>query len=189
MAIYQFYIATIPKKGIIEFFGKVPKKLKVDFKKRTENFLNDDIEDEFDYFEFVQNKCWNLAKINSQEIISQLDQILERADWGNDKESNNWKTQNEDIDNDAWILTNADQNQILEFTFRVDLRQSELKFLIEMIELSKENELLFIDNKGILVEPKIENVMQLIKNSNALKFIENPNKFLKDLGEGIIEIE
>ena len=189
MAIYQFYIAAIPKKGIVDFLGEIPKKLKVDFQKQTENFLNDEMEDDFDYFESVQHKCWNLAKINSQEIVSRLDQILDRADWGNDKESNNWKTQTIDIDNDAWVLTNEEQSQILEFTFRVDLRQPQLKFLMEMMDLSKEKELLFVDSKGNLAEPEIQKVMQLIEKSNALKFIENPTKFLTDLEEGKIEME
>lgn len=187
MAIYQFYIATIPKKGVIQHFGKIPDKLEVDFQKRTENYLND--EDEFDYFEFIQHKCWEIAKVNSEEIINQIDQKLNRANWGNDKESNNWKTETNEVDNDAWILINPEQNQIMEFTFQADLRQPKLKFLMEMIELSKEKELLLIDRKGNLVEPEIENVIELIKKSNALKFVENPINFLTDLEKGEIEIE
>lgn len=187
MAIYQFYIATIPKKGVTQHFGKIPDKLEVDFRKRTEIFSND--EDEFDYFEFIQHKCWKVAEVNSREIIKQIDQILDRANWGNDQESNNWKTKTKEIDNDAWILTNSEQNQVVEFTFRADLRQPKLKFLNEMIELSKEKELLLIDRKGNLVEPEMKNVIELIKKSNALKFIENQIKFLKDLEKGSIDIE
>lgn len=189
MAIYQFSLATIPKKGMIEYFGAIPTRLEIDFQKQTEDFLNEAIEDEFDYFEFIQHKCWDLAKINPKDIIRQMDQSLERASWGNDNDSNNWKTKTDEVDNDAWIFTNEQQDQIMEFTFRVDLRQPRLKFLIEMIEMSKEKELLFIDSKGNIIEPEIANVLELIKQSNALKFIENPIKFLADIKNGEIEIE
>lgn len=187
MAIYQFYIATIPKKGVIQHFGKIPDKFEVDFQKRTEFFFND--EDEFDYFEFIQHKCWKIAEVNSREIIKQIDQKLNRANWGNDKESNNWNTETKEEDNDAWVLTNSEQNQIVEFTFRADLRQPKLKFLNEMIELSKEKELLLIDRKGNIVEPEMAKVIELIKKSDALKFVENTIKFLSNLEKVEINTE
>lgn len=58
-----------------------------------------------------------------------------------------------------------------------------------MMELVKDKELLLIDRKGNLVEPEIGNVIHLIKKSNALKFVENPINFLKDLDKGAIEVE
>jgi hypothetical protein len=187
MAIYQFYLATIPRKGIISYYGKIPNKLEVDFRKRTENLLNQ--EDEFDYFEFIQHKCWAIAKVDSKQIINQIDQTLDRANRGNDRESNNWKTETTEVDNDAWILTNPEQTQIKEFTFQADLREVKLKFLMQMIELSKEKELLLIDRKGNLIEPIIEKVFELIQQSNAIKFIKNPNEFLTDLEQGENEVE
>ncbi len=188
MAIYQFNLVIIPKKGVLKYFGEIPDRLEVDFQKRTENFLNEGTEGEFDYFEFIQHKCWEIANIDPLEIINQMDQKLDRANWGNNKEYNNWKTETTEVDNDSWILINSEQNQIKEFTFRADLRQPKLKFLMEMLELAKERELLLIDVKGNLVEPDIENVVELIKKSNALKFIENPIKFLTDLEKGEIDI-
>ena len=189
MAIYQFYMAAIPKKGIVEYLGMIPEKLEVDFEKRTEAFLDTEIEDEFDYFEFIQHKCWQIANVAPSEIIKEIDQNLDRAKWGNDKTSNQWKTETTEVDNDAWILTNENLNQIEAFTFRADLRQPQLKFLIDMVQLAKEQELLLIDSKGNLIEPKIENVFELIGKSSAGKFIDNPTRYLTDLAEGKIEIE
>lgn len=189
MAIYQFYLAVIPKVGIEKYFGKIPKKLQVDFQMRTENFLNEESDEKFDYIDYIKHKCWELAKVNSIEIINLIDQKLDRADWGNDKESNNWKTEAKEVDNDAWIFTHLQNNQIIEFTFRADLREPKLKFLIEMIELSKSEEFLLVDNKGNLVKPEIGNVIELVKKSNALRFVENPINFLSDLEEGKIELE
>lgn len=183
MAIYQFYAAVFPKKGIVEYFGEIPNKLETNFQTRTENFLNFQCEDESDYFEFIQHKCWDFVETNAEEIISQIDQKLDRATWGNDKDSANWKTATEDVDNDAWILKNQEQNQIMEFTFRADLRQPKLKFLTEMIEIAKGNDLLLMDEKGNLVEPEIQKVFELIEKSNAYKFVTNPLEFLEGLHE------
>lgn len=182
-------MAAIPKKGIVEYFGVIPEKLEVYFEKKTEAFLDHEIEDEFDYFEFIQHKCWHIANVTPSDIIKEIDQKLDRANWGNDKTSNNWKTETNEVDNDAWILINENLNQIEEFTFRADLRQPKLKFLIEMVQLAKEKELLLIDRKGNLVEPEIETVFELIGKSNAGKFVDNPTNFLTDLEEGTIEIE
>jgi hypothetical protein len=182
-------MAAIPKKGIVEYFGMIPEKLEVDFEKRTEEFLDNEIEDEFDYFEFIQHKCWHIANVAPSEIIKEIDQKLQRANWGNDKTANNWKTETTEVDNDAWILINENLNQIEEFTFRADLRQPQLRFLTEMVQLAKEKELLLIDRKGNLIEPEIENVIELIGKSNAGKFVNNPTNFLTDLAEGKIEIE
>lgn len=182
-------MAVIPKKGIVEYFGMIPEKLEVDFKKRTEAFLKNEMEDEFDYFEFIQHKCWHIANVAPSEIIKEIDQKLDRANWGNGKTLNNWKTETTEVDNDAWILTNENLNQIEEFAFRADLRQPQLRFLIEMVQLAKEKEFLLIDIKGNLIEPEIENVFQLIGKSNAGKFVDNPTSFLTDLTEGKIEIE
>ena len=76
MATYQFYIATIPKKGVLQYFGEVPRNLNIDFQKRTEQFLHNELEDEFDYFELVQNKCWELSQINPIELIKEVDKKL-----------------------------------------------------------------------------------------------------------------
>lgn len=46
-----------------------------------------------------------------------------------------------------------------------------------------------MDRKGNLVQPELDEVIQLIKTSNASKFIKNPIKFLIDLEEGKINIE
>ncbi len=177
MAIYQFYLAVIPKKGIGEYLGEIPNKLEVDFQKRAENILKN--EKVFDYFEFIQHKSWEIANIDSREIIKEIDQKLDRADWGNDHESNNWKTETNEVDNDSWILIDSNRHRIKEFTFRADLRQPKLKFLIEMVKLAKEKELLLIDKNGNLVEPEIEDVIKLVKKSNAYKYVQNPNVFLE----------
>lgn len=92
-------------------------------------------------------------------------------------------------DNDAWIFTNNEQNQIVEFTFRADVVQRKLKFLFEMIALAREKEFLITDKRGNIVEPEIERVLRLIKTSNAFNFLKNPMDFLEDLNKGDIEIE
>lgn len=189
MAIYQFHLVAIPREGIIKFLGEKPNKIEVGKERRTDFFLNNEKGDKLDDFENLQHKCWSIAEVNSNKIINEIDNKLERASWGNDETSNNWKTETNEIDNDAWISTTKKSNQIEEFAFRVDLRQPKLKFLMEMIVLAKENDLIFIDGKGNLIEAEFDEILEFIKESNAYKFVESPTKFLNGLEQGEIEIE
>jgi len=189
MAIHQFYLTAFPRKGIIEQFGDVPSKLEVDFNKRTENFLENEFNDEIDYLEELMQKCWLFFEPNPKEIITQIDKKLERENWGNDNTSNKWKTETNNSDNDAWLLTNNEITKIEEFTFRADLRQKNLKFLKEMIDLAKNYDLILMNSKGNLSEPKMNEIGKLIEDSNAFRYVTNPIKFLSDLNEGKIIIE
>ncbi|WP_313386022.1 hypothetical protein [Chishuiella sp.] len=50
-----------------------------------------------------------------------------------------------------------------------------------MIKLAKDNEWLFIDKSGLLINPNSKELKKSILNSNAYKFLENPHNFLDDL--------
>jgi len=54
MAIYQFYLGVIPKKGILSFFEHIPHKLNTNFEETNNEFLNSNLEDnttdEFELF-------------------------------------------------------------------------------------------------------------------------------------------
>ena len=186
MAIYQFYLAVIPEKGMLEYFGEIPGKLDIDFQKRTNDFLEKTNANEKDYVEKVMHKCWELTKHYPDNIIAEIDKELDRATWGNDNGSNNWKTETNEIDNDAYLLTNVEFNEIREFTFRADLRDRKMTFLRKMINLSKNNHFLLMDINGNLVNPNIKEVLRLIQKSNSFKVVENPLGFLKDLEDGKI---
>ncbi len=180
---------VLPKKGVLDYFGELPSSVEIEDRKNGLDPMDSLIEEEFDYIGFIQQKCWELAKVNADDIIKQIDQKLDRANWGNDEQSNKWKTETKDLDNDAWIFIDRNRNQIREFNFRADLREANLKFLYDMIGLASEKGFLLADRKGNLVEPDIKLVFGLVKRSNALRFVENPTEFWEGVIKGVIKIE
>jgi len=166
MAIYQFYLGAVPKSALIKKHGQIPNKIGVSTKSG--------------YFESDIEKYWNLAEIAPKEIISEIDKIVKRGDWGGeDKFFHEWKSGKKQADNDVRMDLKKDSGNIEELYFRADLREEKLVFLKNMIE--QKFDWLFMDRKGIIVEPDFSEVSKRIVVSDNFKFLENPVQYLKDL--------
>ena len=140
-------------------------------------------------FESNTDEYWKLADITFEEIKQDIDKIIDVANWGNDEECFNWKTYTDELDNDAWMLIDTATKKVIELSFRADLRENNLTFLREMVNLARKYDLLFIDRKGNLVNPELYELKKYIKASNSNKFLENPTQFLKNLQEGKVQLE
>lgn len=167
MAVYQYYLEVLPKKGILKKHNLIPLHIKVST--------------ETGYFESDSELYWNEVKCSSENIITKIDSIIDRANWGNNKTSFEWKRYSETLDNDASIYLNETDYTIKEFSFRADLREENLEFLKNMINLAEKNEWLFMDRSGKLMNPNFEEIKISIQNSNAYSFIKDPHKFLDNL--------
>jgi hypothetical protein len=167
MAVYQYYLAVIPKQGIEKKHDSIPNKIGVST--------------ETGFFESDAEIYWKEIEMKAHEIIAKVDLIVKRAKWGNDKTNFNWKTYSDEIDNDAEIYLEKDSLAIRGFSFRADLREKNLVFLKNMIELGKEKELLFMDRKGKLMKPDFEQIKKSIHNSDASSFLKDPIKFLENI--------
>jgi len=167
MAVYQYYLEVLPKEGILKKHNLIPSHIKVST--------------ETGYFESDSELYWNEVKYSSENIITKIDSIIDRANWGNNKTSFEWKRYTETLDNDVSIYLNESDFTIKEFSFRADLREENLEFLKNMIKLANENEWFFMDRNGLLINPNLEELINNILKSNAYKFLENPNNFFDDL--------
>ncbi len=166
MAIYQYYLAVIPKKGIELIHNFIPNEIGVST--------------ETGFFESDAQLYWKEVERKASDIVSRVDTIVNRAKWGNDKTSYNWKTYSEHVDNDASIYIDEATATIREFSFRADLRETGLVFLKNMIAIGKENEWLFMDRKGKLMKPDFEEIKNSIRNSDAYRFLSDPINFLEN---------
>ena len=175
MAIYQYYLAFIPKIGLLKKHGVIPTEINVN----TED----------GYFDAKTEQYWELAEINFDNVKLEIDKLIEKADWGNDEECFIWKTETNVLDNDASMSLNSETKKIEHLSFRADLREPQLKFLIGMLQLAKTNEMMLMNRKGNLLNPNFDELKSFIKMSNPFKFIENPEKFIDDLHNGKINIE
>jgi len=141
------------------------------------------------YFESRTEVYWNLERIAPNEIIEDIDKIVNRSNWGYDEFRYTWKTYNDCLDNDASMSIDKKTGTIEELSFRADLREEKLRFLVNMIALGKKYDWLFMDRKGVLSNPELEEVKIQIRNSNAHRFLKDPKKYLNDLGSNELKID
>ncbi|MEQ8469869.1 MAG: hypothetical protein RIC35_01710 [Marinoscillum sp.] len=168
MAIYQYYLAVIPLEGVQKKHDSIPDSI------RTST--------ETGYFESEAKIYWKEAEISANELVSELDGIITRANWGNDDTSYNWKKHTREADNDASIFLEEGSSFIKEFSFRADLREKNLTFLLNMIELGKSHNWVFMDRTGKLMKADFEIIKDSIKRSNNYKFLKDPEDYLNSLG-------
>jgi hypothetical protein len=167
MAVYQYYLAVVPKQGIEKKHDSIPNEIGVST--------------ETGFFESDAAIYWKEVEMKAVDIVSKVDLIVKRAKWGNDRTSINWKTYTDQVDNDAAIYLDEESLTIREFSFRADLREKDFTFLKNMIELGKENGWLFMDRKGKLMKPNFEEIKNSIRNSDAHSFLKDPIKFLENI--------
>lgn len=167
MAIYQYYLALVPKTGLLIKHKEIPKEIEVSI--------------ETGYFEAKTEEYWKLAQINYINIKIEIDKIISKANWGDESDSFNWKTNSDDVDNDAWMSINSVDKKIVELSFRADLRDPDLRFLNEMLVLARKYDMIIMDSKGNLINPVFDELKDYIKMSSNYKFLVNPEKFFDDL--------
>ena len=164
MAVWQYLLIVVPEDSIDNNYDCIFKNNKTEFLPETDVF-------------------WKNFNGDIPSIISGLDQIIPKANWGNETYLN-WKGngQNEE-DNDACICLSDDKTKIEEFQFRIDLRKASniTNILQSILNLCEKHNLVLIDLKGKIFEPKLEDVLGSIKASNAISFISDPVKYFENL--------
>ena len=165
MAIWQYSLLVIPKESITENYNCIFKNNKTKYLPKTESF-------------------WTNTNLDIFKIVAEIDKLVKRADWSTE-DYYGWKGKSDNEDNDCHISLNNNTNKITEFIFRVDLREKSNveKFLYGLVNICAENELVLLNLKGEILEPKIEIIIENLKKSNAVSFLKNPNEYIKNLAE------
>lgn len=164
MAIWQYLLIVVPEKSIDNNYQCIFKNIKTEFLPETNSF-------------------WENFEGDIPSIISELDQIIPKANWGNETYLN-WKGNgNNDEDNDACICLSDDKTKIKEFQFRIDLRKASniTSVLHAILNLCKKNQFVLIDLKGQIFKPEMQYIRESLKSSNAMKFIADPIQFFENL--------
>lgn len=163
MAIWQYLLIVVPENSIEKNYNI--------FENNETEFLPD------------TDSFWENFDGNISSIISELDQIIPKSNWG-DETYLNWKGNgNNEEDNDVCICLNDDKTKIKEFQFRIDLRKASniINVLQSILNLCKKNQFVLIDLKGQIFKPEIESIIESLKSSNAIKFIADPILFFENL--------
>ncbi|WP_289658163.1 hypothetical protein [Flavobacterium panacagri] len=164
MAIWQYLLLVVPEDSIDSNYECIFKNNKTEYLPDTDSF-------------------WTNFNGDIPSIISELDQIIPKANWGNETYLN-WKGNgNKEEDNDACICLSDDKSKIESFQFRIDLRKaSNISAVLQSIlNLYEKNRLILIDLKGEIFQPKLEDIFKSIQISNATKFLSDPIQFLENL--------
>lgn len=188
MAIYQFRLNLLPRKGVINEFGFIPNKLNINLQERNNHYYleKDNLLESTDFFiDALTIKFWDSAEIFPAEIIYYINKLFPRKPLGSRSDYHYWKhykrTINTEIDHDASLILNKENGKIKELHFRADLREDGLEFLNKFIEIAKKYDCLLMDLQGNLVTPEQKEVYKLAKLSNNYKFLTNPEEFLNSL--------
>jgi len=165
MAIWQYLLIVVPKNSIDTNYNI--------FEANETGFLPD------------TDSFWKNFDGSIIAIISELNLILPKADWGNETYLN-WKGNgNNNEDNDACICLTDYATQIKEFQFRIDLRKASniTNVLQSILELCKRYDLVVIDLKGEVFESELKDIVNSIRTSNAFSYISDPIKYFEDLDQ------
>ena len=165
MAIWQYGFLVIPKESITENYNCIFKNNQTKYLPKTESF-------------------WTNSNLDISKMATEIDKFVERADWSKENYYA-WKGNNDNEDNDGHISLDNITNKITEFYFRVDLREKSNieNFLYGLVKICTQNELIILNLKGEILEPKIEIIIENLKKSNAVSFLKNPNEHIKNLAE------
>ena len=155
MAIYQYHIIFLPE----ENRNEIPSRIS-------------------DSFNDVINSYWRQKNISFSEIESCLNSFVKPIEWS--KDIVDLKNYGNSDSNDIHIGID-ENNYILEFSCRFDLRDLDIKFVKNVLSIANNLHCVAMDAKGYIFEPSFENLVQNIEKSDALKFVSNPKEFITKL--------
>jgi hypothetical protein len=164
MAIWQYLLIVVPEKSIDSNYQYIFKNNKTKYLPQTKTF-------------------WKDFSGDVDSIVSEMNLIMPKANWGDDT-CICWKgNDNDEEDNDASISLNKDKTKIKEFHFRIDLRKASniTDVLQSILAICTKHKLVLINLKGDVFKPELKDIMQGIQTSNAMRFISDPIKFFEDL--------
>lgn len=171
MAIYQFYLALVPRKGLLAMHGRIPDAVAVSTATG--------------YFESNTQPYWLASAVSPAPILARVDALVTHADWSKPPLVYCWKTKGEDIDNDAALETDGASGCVDEFSFRADMRgHDRYAFLHAMLALARGLDCLLMDRKGRLCEPDPQAVVAIFGLSDTHRFLSDPMGFLVGLDKG-----
>ena len=167
MAIYQMYIGLIPESGLEEDQPTSDQRIETSTASG--------------YFETNQDEYWRRAKIVHHSITKELDSILERATWGNEEDSNNWKTENQIVDHDAYMHFDPVTGYIESLSMRVDMRKFGVRLVPKVLEIATNHELMISGRNGVLYSPTKVDFWKMCEGTSTMKFLTEPREFLEEI--------
>jgi hypothetical protein len=165
MAIWQYKGELIPELWLIEKHGRIPATL--------ENYL---MTEDSDLDTFENPHCWRDSEL-PKDLVSRVEAILPPTQsWSKDA----LMFGDEKVtDFTIWY----EGGEVDAIHFRWDLRQPDLEVLNQLVSLANRLGAYIVSgDRATVIEPNFDALLQDIKKSNAYRFCQDPEGFLRDIG-------
>ena len=187
MAIWQFHIYFIPKKSLLNKYGQVPTQLLMDKENWNDYFQNSDLDKEPEFEDALTIHWWLDLNINLDNFLPLLKIFGDIQSWT--QNSDGLRSFGDTDTNDISVCFNDSTNLVEEVSCSLDLRQLDKGFIDKVLSLATQFDCLLMDKQGRLYQPSIVALFDTIKQSNANRFVGDPEQFLNDLSKGIVTPE
>lgn len=184
MAVWQYSLVMLPAAAVAHQFGYTPTRLTLD-RSDWQDFgtqqSNLEAAAESGLPDAYVMKWWAAQAVAAGSIAAQIDLLLPRADWSTPEERR-WKgDEDNQEDNDCWISVDTATQCVRELRFRIDLRDpaKAVAFLSAILAIGRAENLLVMDTAGTLLKPHLTYLMSSLEKSNAVRFLTNPEEFIR----------
>lgn len=157
MATRQFNIYFIPKKTVMEKYGQVLTQL--------------DIE------ESLKINWWADLNLTTDKITPILRQFGNVQEWTLRTES--LRSFGDVKGNDISVGFDSRSDKIEELSCRIDLRQIDKNIIEKILFIARQFDCLLMDDKGRFFQPTAQALYETIQDSNAMRFVSDPESFLR----------
>ncbi len=185
MAIWQYQLFVIPREALMKHFKSIPDSLAIHkdtFKKMWDSFLQHDQDSDCESFDARNYNWWQHASIKSKNLINQIDELLPRDTLINSSDSVSWKGDSKNYnDHDAFLAFDLKSGNVIDFGFRIDLRDNNSSSIISLLKICQDKDFLVMDSKGNLFEPRLDLLSDSIKKSRAAHYLNDPEDFFRKL--------
>ncbi len=149
MAIWQFHVIVVPEEKILKKYKCIP--------------------DNVNEVEDIQS--WEGYSLDEFTLVKMSETLKFATSWADNIKQFGALDKN-------CIELFYDNNQLIEISLRLDLRDITIDIIKLVIDFTRQNKALLITNNGHVIKPVIENLIKVIKESDAYSFVKNPKEFL-----------
>ena len=187
MAVWQFQVYFIPRRSLMEKYGKLPSKLEMDDDAWSNYIQDSDLESKPKFEDALTIPWWLNIKLDINEVFTDLKKFGDLQEWSANVEG--LKSYGQPDSNDISACFDSQTNALEDLSCRIDVRKVEQEFIEQVISLALKYDCLLLDKKGNLYEPTNDNIFKAIRISNAKRFANDPGQFLDDLSLGKVKPE
>lgn len=187
MAIWQFHIYFVPRKSLLDKYGHVPKELEMNKEGLRDIMRHDDVEKEPNFEDALTVPWWTSLNLDIKALLPTLQQYGELQEWTARTEG--LRSFGDTETNDISVCFDNETNIVQELSCRLDLRKIDKVFVGRLLSFATRFDCLLMDKQGRLYEPRMENLFNTIKLSNANRFVDDQKQFLEDMSNGNVAPE